>query len=150
MKKAYVLIWTIFLILLISLWMSLTLNISSYTPKIIQDSYYYLQAQILSHNATQFSKYFLYQAKQENKECLDNIYFNYTKALIKIKYFYPIAQCVNFKFSNFNPDANLSKDGVIIAHISIALNRDKNVNDEILLTKSIIIYPKEIFWNLKN
>ncbi|MFH5324509.1 hypothetical protein ACHIN8_02300, partial [Campylobacter jejuni] len=35
MKKAYVLIWTIFLILLISLWMSLTLNISSYTPKII-------------------------------------------------------------------------------------------------------------------
>lgn len=56
MKKAYVLIWTIFLILLISLWMSLTLN----TPKIIQDSYYYLQAQILSHNATQFSKYFLY------------------------------------------------------------------------------------------
>ncbi|MFH5321639.1 hypothetical protein ACHIVY_05830, partial [Campylobacter jejuni] len=45
MKKAYVLIWTIFLILLISLWMSLTLNISSYTPKIIQDSYYYLQAQ---------------------------------------------------------------------------------------------------------
>ncbi|EAI3303464.1 hypothetical protein OHY37_000397, partial [Campylobacter jejuni] len=60
MKKAYVLIWTIFLILLISLWMSLTLNISSYTPKIIQDSYYYLQAQILSHNATQFSKYFLY------------------------------------------------------------------------------------------
>lgn len=77
--------------------MSLTLNISSYTPKIIQDSYYYLQAQILSHNATQFSKYFLYQAKQENKECLDNIYFNYTKALIKIKYFYPIAQCVNFK-----------------------------------------------------
>ncbi|HEE0025827.1 TPA: hypothetical protein R6S78_001802, partial [Campylobacter jejuni] len=112
MKKAYVLIWTIFLILLISLWMSLTLNISSYTPKIIQDSYHYLQAQILSHNATQFSKYFLYQAKQENKECLDNIYFNYTKALIKIKYFYPIAQCVNFKFSNFNPDANLSKDGV--------------------------------------
>ncbi|EAH6212801.1 hypothetical protein CV320_01250, partial [Campylobacter jejuni] len=82
--------------------------------------------------------------------CLDNIYFNYTKALIKIKYFYPIAQCVNFKFSNFNPDANLSKDGVIIAHISIALNRDKNVNDEILLTKSIIIYPKENFWNLKN
>lgn len=63
---------------------------------------------------------------------------------------YPIAQCVNFKFSNFNPDANLSKDGVIIAHISIALNRDKNVNDEILLTKSIIIYPKENFWNLKN
>lgn len=51
-------------------------------------------------------------------------------------------------FSNFNPDANLSKDGVIIAHISIALNRDKNVNDEILLTKSIIIYPKENF-NLK-
>lgn len=45
---------------------------------------------------------------------------------------------------------NLSKDGVIIAHISIALNRDKNVNDEILLTKSIIIYPKENFWNLKN
>ncbi|EOH4463967.1 hypothetical protein ACLQ7K_001724, partial [Campylobacter jejuni] len=65
MKKAYVLIWTIFLILLISLWMSLTLNISSYTPKIIQDSYYYLQAQILNHNARQFSKYFLYQAKQE-------------------------------------------------------------------------------------
>ncbi|EKF2455025.1 hypothetical protein ACMF7L_001223, partial [Campylobacter jejuni] len=54
------------------------------------------------------------------------------------------------KFSNFNPDANLSKDGVIIAHISITLNRDKNVNDEILLTKSIIIYPKENFWNLKN
>lgn len=122
MKKAYVLIWTFFLILLISLWMSLTLNISSYTPKIIQYSYYYLQAQILSHNATQFSKYFLYQAKQKNKECLDNIYFNYIKALIKIKYFYPIAQCVNFKFSNFNPDVNLSKDGVIIGHISIALN----------------------------
>lgn len=101
MKKAYVLIWTIFLILLISLWMSLTLNISSYTPKIIQDSYYYLQAQILSHNATQFSKYFLYQAKQENKECLDNIYFNYTKALIKIKYFYPIVRGILKRTCNY-------------------------------------------------
>ncbi len=110
MKKAYVLIWTIFLILLISLWMSLTLNISSYTPKIIQDSYYYLQAQILSHNATQFSKYFLYQAKQENKECLDNIYFNYTKALIKIKYFYPIAQgLISKNISSFNLQNNKLK-----------------------------------------
>ncbi|MFQ6341460.1 hypothetical protein [Campylobacter sp. VTCC 70190] len=146
MKKAYVLIWTIFLILLIGLWMSLSLNISGYTPKIIQDSYYYLQAQILSHNAKEFAKYFLYQAKQENKECLDNISFHYAKALIKIKYFYPIAGCINFKFSNFNPDANLSQDGLIIAHISIAFNSDLNVNDEILLTKSLILYPKENFW----
>lgn len=83
MKKAYILIWTVFLILLISLWMSLNLNISNYTPKMIQDTYYYLQAQILSHNTKEFSKYFLYKAKQENKKCLDKITFNYAKALIK-------------------------------------------------------------------
>lgn len=145
MKKAYVLIWTIFLILLISLWISLSLNITSYTPKMIQDSYDYLQAQILSHNATQFSKFFLYKAKQENKECLDNISFHYAKAYIKIHYLYPTAQCIDFKFSHPNPDANRS-DSPIIAHISIDFNPDKNVNDEILLTKSLIIHPKENFW----
>ncbi|MPV78280.1 hypothetical protein [Campylobacter hepaticus] len=150
MKKAYILFWTIFLILLISLWMSLSLNISNYTPKIIQDSYYFLQAQILSQNAIEFSKYFLYKAKEENKECLNDIHFNYAKALIKIKYFYPLSECINFKFSHFNKDANLSKDGIIIAHISIALNSNKNVNDEIILTKDIILYPKENFWNIKN
>ena len=147
MKKAFVLIWLIFLIILLGTGISLSLNNTSYIPKLIKHSYDYLQAQILIHNAKEFSKYFLYQAKKENKQCLNAIHFNYAQALIKIKYFYPLAQCKDFQFSTFNKDANLSRDGLILVHISIALSNDKNVNDATILTKNLLLYPKENFWN---
>ncbi|TKX31734.1 hypothetical protein [Campylobacter estrildidarum] len=146
MKKAYILITLVFLISFLGFWLSLNTTISSYTPRFIRDSYYYLQAQILIDE--KLAKYLLYKAKLENKECLNSITLNYPNPndKIKIDYYYPIAQCQNFKLVSINQDANLSKDGVIIVHISVALNSQKGVNDEILINKTFILQAKESFW----
>ncbi|TBR81153.1 hypothetical protein DU472_00590 [Campylobacter novaezeelandiae] len=148
MKKAYILISIVFLITLVSFLINLSFNISSYIPRILRDEYYYIQARILSLNAKELAKYFLYKAKQEGKECINFINFNYPKDddIVRIDYFYPIAECDNFKFKSINQDANLSKDGVIIINISIRLNSNQAVNDEIFINKKDLIYTNQDFW----
>lgn len=146
MKKAYILITLIVLISFLGFWLSLNTTLLSYTPRFIRDTYYYLQAQILIDE--KLAKYLLYKAKLENKECLNSITLNYPNPndQIQITYYYPIAKCEDFKLISINQDANLSKDGIIIAHISVALNSQKGVNDEILINKTFILHTKENFW----
>lgn len=146
MKKAYILITLIFLISFLGFWLSLNTTLLSYIPRFIRDTYYYLQAQILIDK--KLAKYLLYKAKLEDKECLNSIVLNYPNLndRIQITYHYPIAQCENFKLISINQDANLSKNGIIIAHINVALNSQKGVNDEILINKSFILRTKENFW----
>lgn len=146
MKKAYILIILIISIIVLGLWLSLNTTLSSYAPRFARDTYYYLQAQVLANE--NIAKYFLYQAKLKNKKCLNSIILNYPNPndKIKIEYFYPLAECKNFNFKNINQDANLSKDGIVIAHISVALHTQQAVNDEILINKTFILHPKDFFW----
>lgn len=78
-----------FLITLVSFLINLSFNISSYIPRILRDEYYYTEARILSLNAKELAKYFLYKAKQEGKECINFINFNYPKDddIVRIDYF---------------------------------------------------------------
>lgn len=147
-KKAYILLNVVFLILLLGFYLGFNLNLSSYAPRLLKDTHLYLQAKILAHDSKELAKYFLYRAKKENKECLNSVSFHYPKSddTIRIDYFYAIATCENFKFTELNKDANLSKDGVIIANISVALNSNKGVNEEIFINQKSFIYPKENFY----
>jgi len=148
MKKAYILISVVILITMIGFFMSFQLNNSSYNQRILTDTYHYLQARILARSSKELAKFFLYAAKNEGKECLNFISFNYPKAndTIRFDYLYPLGECENFRFKNLNQDANLSKDGVIIVNISIALNSNKNVNEEIFVNQKFFINTKEAFW----
>lgn len=148
MKKAYILLSTIFLIIFLGFYIALNLHLSSYVPRLIKDTHLYLQARILAHSSKEFAKYFLYEAKKENKECLNFVSFNYPtlEDTIRIDYFYPLGMCENFKLKQINTDANLSKDGIIIANISVALNSNKGVNEEIFINQKVFIYPKENFY----
>ncbi len=148
MKKAYVLLGVLFLVFLIAFYLQLNFNISSYASRTLKDTRLYLQAKILAQNAKELAKYFLYEAKKQNKECLNSISFNYpsTRDSVNIAYFYPVASCENFKLTQINKDANLSKDGVILVNISISLNAQKGVNDEIFINEKAFIYPKQEFY----
>lgn len=151
MKKAYILLSVIFLTTFIAFWISLSFTFSSYTPRFLRDTFYYIEANILAQNAKELAKYFLYEAKNQGKQCLNSITLHYPKAddRINIEYFYPIAECKNFKILSLNKDANLSKDGLIIAYVSIALNTDSKVNDEIFVNKKVLLWTKENFWTAK-
>ncbi|EGQ5349937.1 hypothetical protein I4J68_000324 [Campylobacter coli] len=71
---------------------------------------------------------------------------SYIPRFVKDAYYYLQAQILADEKA-INKDANLSQDGIIIAHMSIALNTQKNVNDEILINKTFILHTKESFWN---
>ena len=143
MKKAYALISVILMIILLFAWISLSLNSTSYTQNFIKNTYFYLKINNFLSNANEFCKYFLQKAKDDGKECLSDISFTYEKIFVKINYFYPLMECENFKFKYKN-DESLSL--VVIAHISAILNKNENVNDDILLTKSLILKPKDNFY----
>lgn len=148
MKKAYILLSVVFLIISLGFYILLNLNLSSYAPRVLKDTHLYLQAKILARSSEELAKYFLYKAKEENKECLNSVSFNYPslKDTIRIDYLYPIATCENFELRWINPDANLSKDGVIVVNISVALNSHGEVNEEIFINQKTFIYTKESFW----
>ncbi|MCR2062664.1 hypothetical protein [Campylobacter helveticus] len=147
MKKAYILLGVIFLVIFVGFLLSVGLNISSYTPRFLKDSYAYIQAKILSFNAKELAKYALFQAKKEGFECLNFINFSYPSAAnkIKIEYFYTIAECQNNRLVNLNPDANLSKHGVIVVNISVAYQNEA-VNEEIFINEKLRLIAKEEFW----
>lgn len=145
MKKAYVLLSTIVILTLLAFLMSFSFSLASYVPRAIKDSYFYIRANIIAQNSKELSKYLLYKAKQEGKECLASTSFSYNKNIIKIEYFYALTECKNFKFGEFNQDANLSKGGVIIVNVSVYAPNDF-VNEEIFVSKKFYLYPKENFW----
>ncbi|MCX2682923.1 hypothetical protein OQH60_03475 [Campylobacter sp. MIT 21-1685] len=148
MKKAYILLSVIFFTILISFCINFNFILSNYSPRFVRDTFYYLKANILIQNAKELAQYLLYEAKNQGKECLNSITLNYPKTndRLNIEYFYPIAECKNFKITALNTDANVSKDGLVIAYVSIALNQNTNVNDEIFLNKRVLLWTKEDFW----
>lgn len=148
MKRAYILLSVVSLITLLGFYITLNLNLSSYAPRTLKDTRLYLQAKTLARSSRELAKYLLYKAKERNKECLNSVGFNYPnpKDIVKIDYFYPIGICEDFKLKQTNPDANLSKDGLIIANISIALNPNKGVNEGIFINQKAFIYTREEFW----
>lgn len=148
MKRAYILLSVIFVVTMVGLWLSASFTSSSYAARILTDTYAYLQARILAQNSKNLAKYFLYLAKKEGKQCLNSITFSYPGPNDKVRmdYFYTIAECKNHQLQKINPDANLSKDGVIIVSVGVALRQNLSVNEEIFVQKTLRLLAKESFW----
>ncbi|KGI56489.1 hypothetical protein [Campylobacter sp. MIT 97-5078] len=144
MKKAYILLASLALLAFFSFTIIFYLKQTSYTPKRLKDAILHTQAQILLQDFKELSKLFLYEAKLQGKDCLESVSLNYPNPndFIVIRYFYPLGKCENFKLTQLNTDANLSKDKLIIAHINILLNSQKVVNDEIFIQDTFTLYPK--------
>lgn len=142
MKKAYILLASLLLLVFVSFFMVSSLTISSYIPRQIRDLRLYVEAQILARDSVELAKFFLAQAKKQGKECLNSTLLNYADATIRIDYLYPLQECENFTLSRTNADANLSKDNLIILNIGVLLNADTAVNEEIFINKKATIYPR--------
>lgn len=147
MKKAYILVMSLILLVFVSFFVVFNLQISSFVPRYIKDLSLYMQAEILSKDFKELAKYVLVEAKKQGKECLNFVELNYPKQkdIIRVDYFYPLRECVNSRFIHTNKDANLSKDNIIIINISVLLNADNGVNEEIFVNKKAFIYPNENF-----
>ena len=147
MKRGFILLMSLLLLVFISFFVVLNLQISSYTPRHIRDLSLYTQAQTLAQNSLNLAKYFLLEAKKQGKECLDYAEFHYPKPkdTIRIDYFYPLQECENGRFTHTNTDANLSKNNAIIINISVLLNADSSVNEEIFVNRKEVLYPNEDF-----
>ncbi|MBX2078150.1 hypothetical protein I9T54_01165 [Campylobacter peloridis] len=138
MKKSFIMFYTIFFILFISFLCFFIIKLSSYPPRIIKDFAFYTQAKILLHNSKELSKYFLYQAYNEKKECIETIYFQYANSKIRLDFVYPLGECKNAKFKA-NYDNAMS---IVAVNASVLINDNKGVNEEIFLQRSFFIYPK--------
>lgn len=147
MKRGFVLLMSLILLVFVSFVAVLSLQISSYSPRQIKDLRLYTQGQILAHNSVDLAKYLLVKAKAQGQECLNFTQFHYPSAKdsVRIDYFYPLQECENGRLIHTNADVNLSKDNVIIVNISVLLNADKGVNEEIFVNKKELLYPNEDF-----
>lgn len=134
MKRAYVLLMSLILLVCVSFFVVMNLQISSYTPRLIKDLSLYIQAQILAQNSKELAKYFLTQAQKQGKDCLKFVQFHYPKPsdTIRIDYFYPLQECANL-------DLNSSKENPVIINISVLLNANNAVNEEIFVNKKALI-----------
>ncbi len=130
MKRGYILVMSLLLLVFVSFFVVFWLRLSSYTPRHIRDLSLYTQAQILAHDSVNLAKHFLSEAKKQGKDCLTFAQFNYPQSadIVRIDYFYPLQECVNSHFAHANKDANLSKDNAIIINISVLLNAGGAVN----------------------
>ena len=147
MKMGYILVMSLLLLVFVSFFVVFWLQISSYTPRHIRDLSLYTQAQILAHDSLNLAKHFLSEAKKQGKDCLEFAQFNYPQSadIVRIDYFYPLQECVNSSFISTNADANLSKDNAIIINISVLLNANSAVNEEIFVNRKAVIYPNSSF-----
>lgn len=148
-KNAYILPFALFALSLLSFVVVLSLALSSYAPRFNKDLSAFLQAEILSFKAKDLAKYLLIEAQNQGKECLNYTKIHYPRAqdIMEFAFFYPLAQCEDFKLQAYNKDANLSQDNIIAVSVNILLNannRDKDaaVNDEIFIHESFYLYPK--------
>lgn len=143
MKKAYVLLMSLLLLVCVSFFVITKLEISSYVPRYIKDLRLYIQAQILALDCKELAKYFLTQAQKQGKECLNFVEFHYPKPkdIIRIDYFYPLLECENSHF--VNAETNLSQNNSIIINVTVLLNAGSGVNEEILVNKKAVIYPND-------
>lgn len=135
MKKAYILFASFSIFLALIFCIIFMFNFSSYMPRFIKDYYKYTQAKILLNDSKELSKYFLYLLKNNNKECINNVKFNYPNkdTIISIDYFYPENKCINNKL------INKQKTNFIIVKSSVYI-KSEYVNEEIYLDKRFFIY----------
>lgn len=138
MKKSFAMIYTIFLIIFVSFMVLFAIKIASYPPRIMKDLIFYIRGEIILFDAVELSKYFLYEARTQDKECLDEIKFKYNQAVVKIDYVYPLAKCDNEKIITDYENPN----SIIAINVSVLLNANQGVNEEVFLQKSFFIYPK--------
>ncbi|WP_291952874.1 hypothetical protein [Campylobacter sp.] len=138
MKKSFVMVYVVFLIMSIAFLSLFVVKISSYSSRIMKDFILYTQGKILLYDSKEMSKYFLYEARKEGKECLKNINFTYNNAIMRLDYVYPLAECIDEKIISSYKQAN----SIIAVNASVLLNSNKEVNEEIFLQKSFFIYPK--------
>ncbi|CAM4097188.1 hypothetical protein [Campylobacter armoricus] len=138
MKKSFAMIYTIFFVLFVSFALLFIIKISSYPHRIMKDLTLYTQGKILLYDSKELSKYFLYNAFLEGKECIEDVYFEFNKAKIKMDYMYPLGECKNNSFVK-NYDNALS---IVAVNVSVLINDNTNVNEEVFLQKSFFIYPK--------
>lgn len=120
-KNAYILPFALFALSFLSFLILIKLELSSYTPRFNKDLKTYLQAEILSFQAKDLAKYLLTEAKNQGKECLNYTNLNYPRAwdIMEFEFFYPLAECENFKLKNLNKDANLSQQNIIAVSVNI-------------------------------
>ncbi|QOR00618.1 MULTISPECIES: hypothetical protein [unclassified Campylobacter] len=138
MKQAFAMVYTIFFIMFVAFVLVFVVKISSYTPRIMQDLILYTQGKILVLNSKEMSKYFLYQAYLEGKECIEQINFKYNNATVQIDYAYPLGRCEN---GQLLLDYEVTK-AIVAVNVSVLLNENKSVNEEVFLQRSFFIYPK--------
>lgn len=143
LKKAFVLPLVLLMLSVLSFMLILNVNFSSQTPRLYRDLTMYLQAELLSFEAKNLAKYLIFKAKEQGKECLNYTLLEYpTKYdLMEFEFFYPLAECNNFKL-----EPHLNSQKIIAVSVNILLNANsKNekaaVNDEIFLHESFYLYP---------
>lgn len=138
MKKSFIMLFSILAFVFIAFIALFIIKISIYPSRIINDYSNYIQAKILILNSKELSKYFLYEARKNNIECLEFVEFNYPSKddIFRIDYIYPLNKCENNKFKDD------TKNDIIIINSSVVINYNKSVNEEIFLKESFFIYPK--------
>lgn len=148
MKKAMILPLALIFFVILSFVCLNFLRFSAYTPNFAKNIHSYSQAQILRQNAKDLAKYLLFIAKNQGKDCLENLSFHYPKAddILKFEFFYPLAKCENFTLKELNHDANLSRDNLIIVHFSHLFHannlNERGVNDEIFTNEIFYLYSQ--------
>lgn len=147
MRRAYILLLSLILLIFVSFVVVFNIDKSSYLPKYLKNTFLYIQAKSLAKDSVELAKYFLYEAKRMNLECLDTVELNYPSKddVILLQYFYPLRECKNNKFTYTNQDANLSKDNIIVVNISVLLKPILGVNEEVFVNKKAFLYPNKDF-----
>lgn len=146
MKRGFILVASLLVLMIASLIGSLSLHILNYKPRQYRDLKAYVQASILSDDIKELSKYLLYLARQKGN-CLSQIRLNYPgpKDLISIDYVYPLASCENGHLITQYKDPMQ----IIMVNSSVRLqddldSKDKSfdfaVNESVFLQKSFFIY----------
>ena len=170
MKKAYILVASLALLVFLSVFMLANIHISSYAPRFAKDMKLYTQAEILGDDAPALARYFLQVAKNQGKDCLSFVEFNYPQApfsqgvsskntkkstttstldtskganVLRFDFFYPLKTCENGLLRGTNADTNLSANAVVLVNFSALLNANTAVNEEVFLNRKFVLYETE-------
>lgn len=145
MKKAYILLLSVILLVLVAFWGIIKLQNSSYVPREARDSFAFIQARLLLKDSKELAKYFLFVAHKQGRQCLNSIHFNFANALVRMDYYYALGICVEGKLKDIPQD---TKQNAILVSLSVIINAsnaksDKSVNDEVFLNDKFYIYPEK-------
>lgn len=144
MKKGFILLTTLFLVVFVSFLASLSLHISSYQPRTLRDLKSFVQASLLLDESYELSKYLLSLLKNKD-ECLGNVELTPFKGVkLYLSFIYPQADCINGYLSHHDKPLE-----VIMVNASVGILQNKPndkkpkyaVNESVFLRKAFFIYP---------